>query len=357
MLSPAWQEVTNKLMSGNETETYLAQTLHMAAGVETYDTLVRALLADKQILAWILRYTVAEFRDMSMSDIAACIGEDIVVGDTPIDPGLTNLGRIRETRTEDNIPGEGTIFFDIRFSAYPGKAGMKLLINLEAQKSSMLGDLHYHLENRIIFYLSRMISAQKNTEFWHSDYDGLRKVRSIWICMNRRKNGDSIEEIRLVRSTVFGCQEETHTLDLLQGIIINIRIGENMEVSSCALISMLEVLFSRRSVAEKKNILEKEYGIVMTMELEGRLNTMCNFSECIMEMALEQGLEQGELNCSRQSIFDLLEDLGDIPNDIHTRIQEEKNTQILRRWLKLAARSVSFDAFRESLNAAYSNSN
>ena len=358
MLSPAWQEVTNKLMSGNETETYLAQTLHMAAGVETYDTLARALLADKQILAWILRYTVAEFRDMSMSDIAACIGEDIVVGDTPIDPGLTNLGRIRETCTEDNIPGEGTIFFDIRFSAYPGKAGMKLLINLEAQKSSMLGDLHYHLENRIIFYLSRMISAQKNTEFWHSDYDGLRKVRSIWICMNRRKNGDSIEEIRLVRSTVFGRQEETHTLDLLQGIIINIRIGENMEVSSCALISMLEVLFSQRSVAEKKNILKKEYGIVMTVELEGRLNTMCNFSECIIEMALEQGLErgleqgreQGELNCSRQNIFDLLEDLGDIPGDLHTRIQEEKNIRILRRWLKLAARTVSFDAFREKWN-------
>ncbi len=363
MLSPAWQEVTSELMSGNETETYLAQTLHMAAGVETYDTLARALLADKQILAWILQYTVAEFRDMSISDITACIGEDIVVGNTPIDPGLTNLGRVQETRTEDNVPGEGTIFFDIRFSAYPQKAGVKLLINMEAQKSSTLGDLHYHLENRIVFYLSRMISAQKNTEFWHSDYDSLKKVRSIWICMNRKKDGDSIEEIHLVRNTVFGRQGNPHTLDLLQGIIINIRIGENMDVSSCALISMLEVLFSRRSVAEKKNILEKEYGIVMTVELEGRLNTMCNFSECIMEMALEQGLEQGlkqgreqgELNCSRQSIFDLLEDLGDIPNDIHTRIQEEKNTQILRRWLKLAARTVSFDAFRESLNAALSN--
>lgn len=365
-------------MSENETETYLAQTLHMVAGVETYDTLARALLADRQILAWILRYTVAEFRDMSMSDIAACIGEDIVVGNTPVEPGLTNLGRVRETRTEDNVPGEGTIFFDIRFSAYPQKAGVKLLINMEAQKSSTLGDLHYHLENRIVFYLSRMISAQKNTEFWHSDYDGLKKVRSIWICMNRKKDGDSIEEIHLVRNTVFGRQEDPHTLDLLQGVIINIRIGENQDASSCALISMLEVLFSQRSVAEKKNILEKEYGIVMTVELEGRLNTMCNFSECIMEMAMEQGLErglkqgrelglelgleqgreqgleQGELNCSRQNILYLLEDLGDIPNDIHTRIQGEKNTRILRRWLKLAARTVSFDAFRESLNVAQS---
>lgn len=355
-------------MSENETETYLAQTLHISAGADAYDTYAKALLADKQILAWILRYTVSEFRNMPIPEIAARIGDDLTVGDIPIDPGLTNLGRIQGSCTEDVVPGEGTIFFDIRFSAYPKAAKVKLLINLEAQKSSTAKELHYHLENRIVFYLSRMISAQKNIEFWHSDYDGLKKVYSIWICMNRRKDGDSIEEICLVRNTLEGRQKSSRTLDLLRGIIINIRIGENMPPACNLLISMLEVLFSRRTVAEKKDILETKYGIVITTEWEGRLNTMCNFSECFIEMGIEeglekglkqgleqgmeQGLEQGKLSCGRQNIFDLLEDLGEIPDDIHARIAEETDFQLLRRWNKSAARAANFDAFRATLQMA-----
>lgn len=178
--------------------------------------------------------------------------------------------------------------------------------------------------------------------------------------MNRKKNGDFIEEICLVRNTLEGGQKDSRTLDLMQGVIINIRVGENMPPSPCALISMLEVLFSRRSAAEKKSILETKYGMVMTVELEGRLNTMCNFSECIIEMGIEEGLEkgreqglkQGKLNCGRQNVLDLLEDLGEIPDDIHTRITEETDSQLLRRWLKAAARATSFDAFRTILNMA-----
>ena len=339
------------MTSENKTETYLAQTLNITAGADTYDINAKALLADKQVLSWILKYTIREFHDMAIPDIMACIGDDIAVGSVPVGPGLTGLGRVRESKTEDSVPGEGTVFFDIRFSAYPrGNAGVKFLINLEAQKVSSYSDLHYHLENRIVFYLCRMVSAQKNTEFYHSDYDGLRNVRSIWICMDRKKDGDSIEEIGLVRKTIFGKTDNSHTIDLMQGIIINIRNRKNVETSQCALISMLEVLFSQKSVAEKKNILEKEYGILMTTEMEGRLNTMCNFSEFFIEEGLErgmkQGLERGELNRSRQAILDLLEDLGDIPQDIHARIDAEDNMEALRMWLKIAAKAISFDVFR-----------
>lgn len=341
----------------NKTETYLAQTLNMTAGADTYDTNAKALLADRQVLSWILKYTVQEFHDMDISDLMARIGDDIAVGSVPIDPGLTNLGRVRESRTEDSVPGEGTIFFDIRFSAYPREPKVKFLFNLEAQKYSAPGRLRYHLENRIVFYLARMISAQKNTEFYHSDYDNLRNVRSIWICMGRKKDGDSIEEISLERKTIFGRGDHPHTIGLMQAIIINIRNMENVETSQCVLISMLETLFSRRSVADKKEILEKEYGIIMTVEMERSLNTMCNFSEFFIEegleqgmkQGLEQGLQQGELNRSRQDILDLLEDLGDIPQDIHARIHMENNTEALRQWLKAAAKAISFDAFREKI--------
>lgn len=64
---------------------------------------------------------------------------------------------------------------------------------------------------------------------------------------------------------------------------------------------------------------------------------------------IAEGKNLGDLNRSRQSILDLLEDLGDIPEDIRSRICAEEDTQILRQWHKAAAKAVSFEAFREQL--------
>lgn len=274
-------------------DTNLAQAVEAANLSSFYDTNIKFLLADKQILARILKYAVQEFRDMTIEEIMASIGEDIEIGTRPLDAGLSNMGRVNVSNTEDNIPGEGKIFFDIRFTAYHKKAEMKFLINLEAQRSSDPSKLGYHLENRIIFYLARMISAQKQTEFYHSDYDNLKKVRSIWLCMDNRKDGDSIEEIYLDRNTVYGDKKDSYDIDLMRGIIVNIRNGENRKDSQNILISMLEKLFSKLSVEEKKRILTEEYGMTMTTELEGRIQTMCNWSEAIKEISYKEGMEEG----------------------------------------------------------------
>ena len=271
-------------------ETNLAQTVDATndSGV-AYDTNVKYLLADKQILSRILKYTIDEFREMAIEDIIGCIGDDIEIGTRPVDAGLSNLGRVKETITEDNVPVEGIIYYDIRFTAYHKEREIKILINIEAQKSSDSGKLGYHLENRIIFYLSRMISAQKQTEFFHSDFDNLKKVRSIWICMDNDEAEDSIEEISLDRKTVFGNKKNPYHTDLMKGIIVNIRNGENnnsgevMKKSQNALIALLEELLSEKDAAEKKRVLAEEYGMIMTTELEGRIRVMCNLSENIRE--------------------------------------------------------------------------
>ncbi len=283
-------------------DTNLAQAVEAANLSSFYDTNIKFLLADKQILARILKYAVQEFRDMTIEEIMASIGQDIEIGTRPLDAGLSNMGRVNVSNTEDNIPGEGKIFFDIRFTAYHKKTEMKFLINLEAQRSSDPSKLGYHLENRIIFYLSRMISAQKQTEFYHSDYDNLKKVRSIWLCLNNSEDGDSIEEIRLDRTTVFGKKADSYPVDLMRGIIINIRSGENIKDSQNILISMLEKLLSKASVDEKKRILTENYGMVMTTELEGRMNSMCNWSEAIMEKGMEKGMKKERLNAITRMI-------------------------------------------------------
>ena len=226
---------------------------------------------------------------------------------------------------------------------------MKFLINLEAQKLTGHSALGYHLENRIVYYLSRMVSAQKNTEFYRTDYDSLKNVRSIWICMDSGKRGDSIEEINLERRTVYGDRDNSHRVELVQGIIVNIRSDPGEETSRNTLIAMLEVLLSEMKVEEKKDILEKEYGMVMQVETEGRMQSMCNLSEVFIEKGIRRGIQEGTINQSRQSIFDLLEDLGDIPEDIVARIRDEEDTETLRIWHKAAARTEGFAAFRETI--------
>ena len=215
------------------------------------------------------------------------IGDDIDIGTKPLDAGLSNLGRINLSNTEDNVPGEGKIFFDIRFSAYHREMEMKFLVNVEAQRSTAPSKLGYHLENRIIFYLARMISAQKQTEFFHSDFDNIKKVRSIWICIDNGEDGDSIEEIKLDRNTVFGKKVSTHNIDLMKGIIINVRSGNYTKESQNTLISMLEKLLSQTCIDEKKQILTEKYGMIMTTELEGRLQIMCNLSENIKDQSIK----------------------------------------------------------------------
>ncbi len=113
-------------------DTNLAQAIEAADVSSSYDTNVKFLLADKQILARILKYAVREFMDMAVEDIMASMGADIEIGTRPLDAGLSNIGRVNEGSTEDNIPGEGKIFFDIRFTAYHKKTEMKFLIRVSS---------------------------------------------------------------------------------------------------------------------------------------------------------------------------------------------------------------------------------
>lgn len=286
-------------------ETNLAQTVNATNDSgSAYDANVKYLLADKQILSRILKYAVEEFREMEIEDIMGCISDDIEIGTRPVDAGLSNLGRVKETVTEDNVPGEGVIFYDIRFTAYQKEAEIKILINIEAQRSSDSGRLGYHLENRIVFYLARMISAQKQTEFFHSDFDNLKKVRSIFICMDNDETEDSIEEISFDRKTVFGSKKNSYHADLMKGIIVNIRnegehsSGEAIRKSQNVLIAMLEELLSVKDVADKKRILADEYGMIMTTELEGRIGIMCNLSEIVEE----RGIRRERLNAIERMI-------------------------------------------------------
>lgn len=101
-------------------DTYLSQAVDAVhdAGA-AYDANAKYLLADKQVLARILKYAVSEFRDMEIAAIINGIGDNIEVGTKPVDPGLSGTGRVNAAATEDSVPGEGLIFFRYPFYGIP----------------------------------------------------------------------------------------------------------------------------------------------------------------------------------------------------------------------------------------------
>lgn len=240
-------------------ETYISKTLSaLGDGVEKVDEKIKALLADKQILARILKYSVEEFKEYDILEIINRI-EEVEILEVPVDAGLSHkskneFGKISGSSTEDNVPGEGVIFYDIRFNITKGKKRIKVLINIEAQATTSVSRLGYHIENRMTYYLSRMISAQKEQEFFGSDYDKIKEVISIWICMDARKNEDSIIEYQLRPEVKFGENIHPEEINLLKGILIKIRGGKNMTQSKNKLIEMLEYVIADHSAEEKRII-------------------------------------------------------------------------------------------------------
>jgi len=141
--------------------------------------------------------------------------------------------------------------------------------------------------------LARMISAQKEVEFEKSNYDDIKPVRSIWICMDANDDEDSINRICLTQRNVYGKMMELRSIDKVQSVIIRLRKRFDVTTSRNYLIAMLEELLKKEDAENKKKNLEEKYGFVMSVKTEGRLNDMCNLGEGLLERGIEEGIEQG----------------------------------------------------------------
>lgn len=82
---------------------------------------------------------------------------------------------------------------------------------------------------------------------------------------------------------------------------------------------------------------------------EGKIAGMAEGKIAGMAEGKIAGIAEGKNLGERQAVLDLLEDLGEIPEDIRTRIHTEEDPKNLRQWLKAAARAASFEAFREKM--------
>jgi hypothetical protein len=145
----------------------------------------------------------------------------------------------------------------------------QIIINVEAQKDE---PTEYNIINRTIFYICRMVSSQKNRDFVKQNYDDIKQVYSIWICMDLEEN--CMNHICLTDHKVLGNHTWKGRLDILNIVLV----GLGKEIPE----------------------MEEEYDIPMEEQLKEDLVDMCNLSKGItargiIQTALEFGATESDI--------------------------------------------------------------
>ena len=285
--------------------TEIANAVNAAGDKAQYDTRVKRLLAQKSILAHILVKTVDEFKGMKPEDVVKYIEGEPSISVVPVEPGLANMEKTDATgqrivglNTENAEINEGLVRFDIIFyvrmpSVDDTKNGLsQIIVNIEAQKDE---PTEYKILNRAIFYVSRLISSQKERDLVNTNYDDIKQVFSIWICMNMDDN--SLSHIHLTKDELLKPCNWKGNLDLLTIVLIGITNGIPEHDEKYEMHRLIGALLSSElKEQEKLDIIEHEYNIPTSQEFREDVRIMCNLSTGIEERATEKTSEKFILN-------------------------------------------------------------
>ena len=312
-----------------------------------YDDKAKKLLSHKIILAYILVNTVEEFRGMNPAEVVNYIEGEPYISVVPIDSGMTNAEEKKEEsksikytdipekiiglNTENSDINEGLIRFDIIFYVRMRDGLTKIIVNIEAQKEE---PDTYNILNRAVFYTSRMLSSQKGRDFVKSEYNKMKRVYSIWICMNMKEN--SLTNIHLTKEHVIGSHDWKGDLELLNIIMIGIAENIPAKEEGYELHRLLAtILSSNLEAKEKLDIMETEYHIPLEDDIREEVKEMCNLSQGIKEKAYQGGYklghEKGRESGYAEIIFKMyesglpIEQISDI-----TKLSEDKIKELLK---------------------------
>ena len=278
------------------------------------------MLANKLVLAHIMKGCVEEYRSCSVNRIAEkYIEGEPEIGTVGVHADDTNRahhstadGTISGSNSEDATLTEGTIYYDVRFNAIAPKFDaepeelIRLIINVEAQNKFKPG---YLLTKRAIYYCSRMISAQHGSVFTKSEYGKINKVYSIWVCTNPPEEfQNSVTQYSIKAEPIIGnAAEKAKNYDLMSAVMVC--LGKPGTENYTGILKFLEVLLSSsRAAEEKKKILTEDFGVPMTTTLEREVLEMCNLSQGVKEEGIEIGIQKGVREGKFLALAELVKD-------------------------------------------------
>lgn len=135
--------------------------------------------------------------------------------------------------------------------------------------------------------MSRLVSSQKERDFVKTNYNDIKRVFSIWVCMNMDEN--SMAYVHLAKDDLLGSYQWQGKLDLLNIVLIGISDKIPEHDDKYELHRLLGTLFSMElTMDEKLGIMENEYSIEVDDKLRKDVSAMCNLSQGIRDNTLAE---------------------------------------------------------------------
>lgn len=301
--------------------TNIANSIDASETRAKLDAVAKKLIKHRIILAEILKECTEEFKDFDINFIVEnCFVGEIKADMISVDQDVPDAdSSIVGSDTEDASQKEGTIRYDIVFdAAVPDtKKTIRMVINVEIQVNM---SVDYSVVTRAVYYAARLISRQKGTVFHHSEYQKIQKVYSIWICPDPKKeNANSIAEYGITQQKTVGrVKESVENYDKIKIIILSLN-DEGIENRNTIIRLLSTLLSTTESVENRKKILENDFNIPMTKEIQEEVAEMCNLGMAVELKGVEKGVAQGIKQGIEQT---RLEDIKNLMSTLNLTIQQ-----------------------------------
>ena len=162
-----------------------------------------------------------------------------------------------------------------------------------------------------------------------------------WIRLFRVKN---MGELKMMQSTNPGVMEAVReVMAMNMGRRLRALYEEHMRIKK-------DRLYLRNAAIQEGTEIGKKIGIEIGKEIgieAGMEAGMKTGIETGIKTGIETGRKEGELNRSRQVIYDFLDRLGTIPEDIRMHIEAEQCEETLRTWYLAVPQVKDYDEFRK----------
>ena len=231
------------------------------------------------ILSWMIRNNVDEFKGRSIDEIKSCleIGED----------GRTVIGRENEYGSVKHGKIVADTVFDVKI---PGSNDqVSVIVNLEGQYNPNPG---YPLAKRAEYYTARLVSSQKGIDFSNDEYGKLRKVYSIWYILHPRVDEmNTILSYRMRLDSVIGkMRRDPPVLETFNILMVNVgRYESDLPEES----AFPAALFSDMDDNERQNVMISRFKIEFDDSLREEVRNVVSLGEDAYKCGLSEGIEIG----------------------------------------------------------------
>ena len=275
------------------------------------------------ILAWLLHLCVDEFKDSSIEEIRRCLG---------VKPRSTYVkGRETEMISSEYGPVKMDNVFDVKVPGTDDK--ISIILDIEGQNDNGKG---YPIGKRAEYYISRLISSQKGSEFTGTDYGDIRKTYSIWCMLDPYADDrSSMVSYRMEPHIDAGNPKRLTRLDSMNIIFLNLGVDYSEDLPDC--IRFPTAVFAMKlSEDERREILTEKYKIPQREYPKRGADNMTWIFEDSKRRYFRDGKEEGitesridsikavmsNLNCSMEQAMDTL----DIPDSERDHLRSIMNT-------------------------------